>query len=145
LFPVKKIIVSVVLVFLVVILVAIIFGPSEYTGEAVKIKETTTVIKTSTVETTSTIRKTIPTTILTSTTVEQVTNVVATQETNSDCEALGCPSGTMFVGSKSSNKYHSCGCTYAKKISSKNLVCFKSVEEAKDSGYIPCKVCKPQE
>jgi methylphosphotriester-DNA--protein-cysteine methyltransferase len=49
----------------------------------------------------------------------------------------------MFVGSKSSNKYHSCDCTWAKKISSKNLVCFKSTEEAQEKGYVPCKVCKP--
>jgi len=146
LFSIKKIIASVGLVFLVIILVAIIFGPSEYTGEAVKGKETTTIIKaTTTVETSSTIRKTVPTTILISTSTEQLTNAVVQQETNSDCEALGCPSGTMFVGSKNSNKYHSCDCTSAKKISSKNLVCFKSIEEAKDSGYIPCKICKPQE
>ena len=129
---------------MVLILIAIIFGSPEYTGETAKSKETTTTIKTtSTVETTSTIRKTILTTISTSTTAEQVTNALVPQETNSDCEALGCPSGTMFVGSKTSKKYHSCDCTWAKKISSQNLVCFKSIEEAKDSNYIPCKVCKP--
>lgn len=129
-----------------IILIAIIVGPSEYTGETIKSKETTTTIQiTSSVETTSTIRKTIPTTILTTTTAEQLKNALVQQETNSDCEALGCPSGTMFVGSKNSNKYHYCDCASAKKISSKNLVCFKSIEEAKDSGYIPCKICKPQE
>ena len=143
-FPIKKIIVSVILAFLSLILIAIIFGPSEYTGKAVKNEETTTTIEiTSTVKTTSTTRTTIPTTTLTSTT-EQVTGIVQ-QETNSDCEALGCPSGTMFVGSKTSKKYHSCDCTWAKKISSQNLICFKSIEEAEEKGYVPCKVCKPSE
>ncbi|MDI6826768.1 MAG: Ada metal-binding domain-containing protein [Candidatus Aenigmarchaeota archaeon] len=101
----------------------------------VKVKETTTIIKT-----TSTIRTTIPTT--TPTTAERLTGVVQ-PETISDCEALGCPSGTMFVGSKSSNKYHYCDCVWAKKIKPSNLVCFKSVEEAENMGYVPCKVCKP--
>jgi hypothetical protein len=144
LFPVKKIIVSIFLAFLVLILIAIIFGKSEYTGETVKSKETTTTTPTTTVETTSTIRKTTSTTTLTSTTEEQTTVIPVQSETNSDCEALGCPPGTMFVGSKTSKKYHNCDCTWAKKISKQNLACFKDIEEAENSGYIPCKVCKPQ-
>lgn len=140
-FSIKKIIASVALIILVLILIIIVFGQPGYTGETVKGKEMTTTIKTtSTVETTSTIIRT--TKNPTSTTVEQIKAVVQ-PETNSDCVALGCPVGTMFVGSKSSNKYHSCDCTWAKKISAQNLVCFKSMEEAQNSGYIPCKVCKP--
>ena len=143
-FPAKKIIVSIFLAFLVLILIAIIFGPSEYTGETVKSKEITTTNPTTTVETTSTIRKTTSTTTLTSTTEEQSTGIPVQSETNSDCEALSCPPGTMFVGSKTSKKYHNCDCTWAKKISPQNLACFKDIEEAENSGYIPCKVCKPQ-
>lgn len=124
------------------ILIAIIFGSPEYTGETVKTIETTTTTPTTTVETTPTIRKTTSTTTLTSTTEEQLTGLVQS-ETNSDCEVLGCPPGTMFVGSKTSKKYHNCDCTWAKKISQQNLACFKSIEEAENSGYIPCKVCKP--
>ncbi len=48
-----------------------------------------------------------------------------------------------YVGSKNSNKYHYPTCKWAKKISSKNLVTFKTAEEAVKAGYIPCKVCKP--
>jgi hypothetical protein len=144
LFPIKKIIASVFLGFLTLILIAIIFGPSEYTGETVKNKETTTTTPTTIVETTSTIRKTTSTTTLISTTEEQVKDVPVQSETNSDCEALGCPSGTMYVGSKTSKKYHNCDCTWAKKISQQNLACFKDIEEAESSGYVPCKVCKPQ-
>lgn len=50
-----------------------------------------------------------------------------------------------FVGSKNSDKYHYKTCVWAKKISSSNLVTFKSVTEAKKAGYQACKVCKPQE
>jgi len=48
-----------------------------------------------------------------------------------------------YVGSKLSNKYHLPDCKWAKKISPKNLVKFKTVAEAKKAGYVACKVCKP--
>ncbi len=59
----------------------------------------------------------------------------------SECIKLGCPEGTMLVGSVNSDKYHECTCRYAKKILKDNLVCFKSEQEAKSQGYIPCKAC----
>ena len=48
-----------------------------------------------------------------------------------------------YVGSKNSNKYHNLDCKWAKKISAKNLVTFKTAKEALAAGYVPCKVCKP--
>jgi methylphosphotriester-DNA--protein-cysteine methyltransferase len=48
-----------------------------------------------------------------------------------------------YVGSKNSNKYHNPDCKWAKKISPKNLVTFKTAEEALAAGYVPCKVCRP--
>jgi methylphosphotriester-DNA--protein-cysteine methyltransferase len=48
-----------------------------------------------------------------------------------------------FVGSKNSDKYHFPDCKWAKKISPKNLVTFKTAQEAVKAGYVPCKVCKP--
>jgi len=48
-----------------------------------------------------------------------------------------------YVASAQSNKYHYPKCKWATKISSKNLVTFKSAKEALDAGYVPCKVCKP--
>ena len=48
-----------------------------------------------------------------------------------------------YVGSKKSNKYHYPTCRYAQKIKPNNLVTFKSAQEAKAAGYVPCKVCKP--
>lgn len=48
-----------------------------------------------------------------------------------------------YVGSRRSNKYHYPWCQWAKKINPHNLVTFRSVKEAQEAGYIPCKVCKP--
>jgi methylphosphotriester-DNA--protein-cysteine methyltransferase len=48
-----------------------------------------------------------------------------------------------YVGSKNSNKYHYPDCKWAKKISPKNLLTFKTAQEALAAGYVPCKVCKP--
>ena len=52
-------------------------------------------------------------------------------------------SATEFWGSKTSNKYHYPTCKWTKQISPSNLVKFKSPEEARKAGYIPCPVCKP--
>ena len=41
----------------------------------------------------------------------------------------------LFVGSKNSTKYHSPGCSYAKRILPANLVCFASREDAEKKGY----------
>jgi methylphosphotriester-DNA--protein-cysteine methyltransferase len=48
-----------------------------------------------------------------------------------------------YVGSKTSNKYHYPDCKWAKRISAKNLITFKSAQEAVKAGYVPCKVCNP--
>ncbi len=49
----------------------------------------------------------------------------------------------MYVGSRNSDKYHEPGCQWAKKIKPSNEVWFDSREEAKEAGYVACKVCKP--
>jgi len=48
-----------------------------------------------------------------------------------------------YVASKTINKYHYPDCKLAKRISAKNLVTFKTAQEALKARYIPCKVCKP--
>jgi methylphosphotriester-DNA--protein-cysteine methyltransferase len=48
-----------------------------------------------------------------------------------------------YVGSKTSNKFHYPWCQWAKKIKPHNLITFRSAKEAREAGYIPCKVCKP--
>lgn len=47
----------------------------------------------------------------------------------------------MFVGSSGSNKYHTPECRFVDKI--KNKIYFKSSEEARNNGKVPCKVCNP--
>ncbi len=49
----------------------------------------------------------------------------------------------MFVGSKKSDVYHYSNCRYVKKILPENIIWFSSVEDARNHGYRPCKVCKP--
>lgn len=48
-----------------------------------------------------------------------------------------------YVGNKSSKKFHRLDCPWAKKISERNRVYFKTREEAIKQGYTPCSVCKP--
>lgn len=61
--------------------------------------------------------------------------------------ALACSDDSQneakYVGSRNSNIYHYTDCKWAKKISSRNLIEFYSVREAKSAGYRACKVCKP--
>ncbi len=53
------------------------------------------------------------------------------------CENLGCPIGTKYVGSKNSNVFHECDCSYAIAILPENRVCFNSTEEAQEKQYRP--------
>lgn len=41
----------------------------------------------------------------------------------------------LFVGSVNSDKYHSPGCHWAKRIKPENIRCFESVTEAQNAGY----------
>ena len=48
-----------------------------------------------------------------------------------------------YVASKNSRVFHRPDCKWAKRISPKNLIGFKSREEAIKSGRRPCKSCRP--
>lgn len=48
-----------------------------------------------------------------------------------------------YVGSKNSNKYHYPTCSAAQRIKTQNQVVFKSANEARAAGYVPCKICRP--
>ena len=48
-----------------------------------------------------------------------------------------------YLGSSKSNKYHLPACQLVKKISPSNLEWFKDEKDAKNRGYLPCKVCNP--
>lgn len=49
---------------------------------------------------------------------------------------------TGYVGSIDSDKYHSPGCRWAKKILPENEIWFESAEAAKAAGYSPCGTCQ---
>ena len=106
---------------------------------------TTSVIITSTETMTTSAESTTTTEQSTTTQETTTTEETTTIESTDECVNLGCPEGTQFVGSKNSDKYHYCNCTWAKKIKTENLLCFQGVEEAKADGYVPCKVCNPPE
>jgi len=59
-------------------------------------------------------------------------NKITSKRENKDC---------LFVASRNSKKYHTKDCKYGKKIKEANLICFKSVEEAKSKGYLPAGGC----
>jgi len=48
-----------------------------------------------------------------------------------------------YYGSMKSDKYHRSSCRYVEKIKAENLIEFDSVKEAREAGYVACKVCKP--
>jgi hypothetical protein len=58
-----------------------------------------------------------------------------------DNDKAGSAFGGMFVGSSGSNKYHRPDCRFVDKI--KNKIYFKSAEEARKNGKVPCKTCNP--
>jgi hypothetical protein len=77
--------------------------------------------------------------------VESKQALEAKAKVESDTRQQRVDQAKYYVGSSQSNKYHLVDCKWAKRISPKNLVKFKTVAEAKKAGYVPCKVCKPPE
>ena len=58
-------------------------------------------------------------------------------------ETKSSSSGTKYVASSKSGKFHTPSCEWAHKIASKNKVTFSSREDAINKGYSPCQVCCP--
>jgi micrococcal nuclease len=48
-----------------------------------------------------------------------------------------------YIGNKHSTRFHRPGCEYAAQMADRNKIIFKTKEEALDSGYSPCRTCKP--
>jgi len=111
--------------------------PSEI-GKVTKVVETTTAFEQDedeSIENLKTELETTTTTLATTTTEETSTTSTTIIPGDPLCEDLGCPYGTNFVGSKSSDLYHYCHCSHAKRIKPENLICFYSEEEAIQKGY----------
>lgn len=107
---------------------------------------TTELGTTTTIKITSTQKATTTTVAeLGTTNTSTSTTTTTISEITDSCIELGCPSGTKFVGSKDSDKYHYCNCRYAKRIKPENLLCFSDEKDAQAKGYVPCGVCKPPE
>ncbi len=53
------------------------------------------------------------------------------------------PTSKNYVGSKTTKKYHRSSCSYAEKIKAENKVYFSTKNDFLNSGYSPCKSCKP--
>jgi micrococcal nuclease len=56
--------------------------------------------------------------------------------------SVSCSDGPL-VGNAQSRKYHYSCCEWAKKISPANETRFTSSQDARNQGYVPCKVCNP--
>ena len=67
-------------------------------------------------------------------------NSTATQKAPTEATSQ-LPNDCAFVGSKNSTKYHTATCSWAKRILPKNLVCFKSAEDAIAQGKVGDKGC----
>ena len=65
------------------------------------------------------------------------------KKTKKTVVATETPKEYKYVGSVKSKKYHYLTCKWAQKISPANRVYFKSAKEAREAGYVPCKICKP--
>ena len=116
------------------------FSPTAQITRASFEPETTSSSVSTTIITSSTV---IDATIeSTSTTTSSSSSSSTIQPGDPECEELGCPEGTNFVGSVNSDMYHYCSCSHAKRINSENLVCFSTKEEAEEQGYIQSS-CRP--
>jgi len=60
----------------------------------------------------------------------------------SDNDSSSCSDGSL-VGNAASRKYHYSCCPWAKEISPANEIRFNSSQDARNQGYVPCKVCRP--
>lgn len=65
------------------------------------------------------------------------------RDTDMGIWGLARESEVPFIASARSNKYHLPTCEWGQKIAPHNLIEFKTVDEAIDTGYEPCRVCNP--
>ena len=83
-----------------------------------------------------------PRTLLQSTSTESSSSSRTLLQEDSPTESSTSSVGS-FVGSSKSNKYHYPSCQWAEKISPANEVWFSGSQDARNQGYVPCKVCSP--
>ena len=54
------------------------------------------------------------------------------EQIKQECVELGCEQGSVYIGSKNSDKFYYCNCRWAETISPENIVCFETKQEALD-------------
>lgn len=72
---------------------------------------------------------------------EKTNGITESSQAIVDKDDTGSADDGMFVGSSGSNKYHRPDCRFVAKI--KNKIYFKSAQEARSKGKVPCKTCNP--
>jgi beta-lactamase superfamily II metal-dependent hydrolase len=63
---------------------------------------------------------------------------IQTQKSNTVSE-----SEAVFIGNASTMKFHTLDCSAGSKIADRNVIYFKTREDAVNQGYVPCKLCNP--
>jgi Predicted hydrolase (metallo-beta-lactamase superfamily) len=48
-----------------------------------------------------------------------------------------------YIGNSSTKKFHTLSCDAGAKIADRNVIYFKTREDAVNGGYVPCKICNP--
>jgi hypothetical protein len=54
------------------------------------------------------------------------------------------PDQGRLVASKTGERYHRPECSLARRIASKNLLYYRTADEAYADGFTPCHVCRPE-
>lgn len=62
-------------------------------------------------------------------------------ESNSSSSLDSSPTEGKFIGNKSSKKFHTRDCRYAKNMKEENMVIFDDLDAARSAGYTACSVC----
>jgi|GEM_PF-271428 len=83
-----------------------------------------------------------PVRVISDTSAQQVGEVKGVSDGGEQTQPPSKTTTGIVVGSKNGTKYHYPWCGGAKQISSKNLLTFDSIEEARASGYTPAANCK---
>ena len=75
--------------------------------------------------------------------IDDSKNSYSDEESSQSDDISDYDSGTSYVGSINSNKFHDPSCTHAHKIKESNKISFSSREDALDSNYESCAICNP--
>ena len=64
------------------------------------------------------------------------TGMTEIEQIKQECVELGCEEGSLYIGSKNSDKFYYCNCRWAETISPENIVCFETKQEALEDNRV---------